>query len=371
VRVLAALDRFTGHLTSAEAAAAVAAGWGRTAPTDPVEQLALGDGGSGFLDVLQRALGGRLLPVSVSGPRGEPVPAAVLLHEGTAYVDTAHAVGPDLVVGGAPAAPGAAPARWVDDGTSYGVGELLLAAAASGARRVVVGVGSAVVADGGAGALAALGAQPEAALRRGPGPLPDLADVRLDAARARVEGLELVVATDVDTPLLGPDGAAGRLGAAGALDRAARDRLEVAMRSWATRTDGAVAVRPGAGAGGGLGFGLLLLGSRRVPGAALVAEALGLDARVRVVDLVLTGEAVFDWESLRGKVVTAAARAGQAAGRPVVVLADRVDVGRRELSAAGVDAAYAASDLPAGEVGHTTADRLAALAARVARTWSR
>ena len=106
-----------------------------------------------------------------------------------------------------------------------------------------------------------------------------------------------------------------------------------------------------------------------------VADLLGLDDRVRAVDLAVTGQAVFDWEALRGRVVVAVARAAQRAGRPTVVLARRVDVGRRELSAAGIDAAYAVEDGPTahdgGDSAHTPEEDLATLAARVARTWSR
>ncbi|MGH8895192.1 MAG: glycerate kinase, partial [Actinomycetes bacterium] len=142
------------------------------------------------------------------------------------------------------------------------------------------------------------------------------------------------------------------------------------LREWATETDGGLAVRPGAGAGGGIGFGLLLIGAQRVNGTELVAQVARLDDRVREADLALTGQAVFDWEALRGRVVVAVARAAQHAGRPTVVLAERVEVGRRELSGTGVDAAYAVEDLAAGDEAHTAEDRLAALAQRVARTWS-
>jgi glycerate kinase len=84
----------------------------------------------------------------------------------------------------------------------------------------------------------------------------------------------------------------------------------------------------------------------------------------------LTGEGAFDWQSLRGKVVAGVARAGQATGRPTVVLAGRVEVGQRQLSNAGVDSAYAIVDLPPSERGHNPGEELATLAARVARTWS-
>jgi glycerate kinase len=134
-----------------------------------------------------------------------------------------------------------------------------------------------------------------------------------------------------------------------------------------------VAREPGAGAAGGLGFALALLGARRVPGAAAVLEAVGLQDRVARADLVVTGEGTFDWQSLRGKVVSAVAAAGLEIGRPVVVIAGQVLVGRREALAIGVESAYPVADEPA-DVAAALADpagTLAARAERVARTWSR
>lgn len=341
MRILLAPDRFAGTLTAAQAVDAIAAGWARSAPYDVVDPLPLSDGGPGFLDVLDQHLGGELVVVTVPGPHGVPVPARVLLDGSTAYVEAAEAVGLHLVVATDHDAAGA---------SSAGVGALLAAAVDSGARRVVVGVGGSATTDGGKGMLAALDG--------------------VDAARARLAGVELVAATATDAPLMGPSGAAHGFAAGKGADRGTRDALEQAMREWATETDGGLAVRPGAGAGGGIGFGLLLLGAARVNGTELVAEVAGLDARVGVVDLALTGQAVFDWEALRGRVVVAVARAAQRAGRPTVVLSQRLEVGRRELSSSGVDAAYAVEDSPAGDGPHTPGEMLATLAERVARTWS-
>jgi len=339
MKVLVAPDRFGVELAAAEAADAVALGWARSAPYDEMDLLPLSDGGPGFLDVLHGALGGEIGVVTVRGPLGDPVPARLLRVAGTAYVESAEAVGLHLVDPGRRDPVGA---------SSYGVGELVVAAAASGATRVVVGVGGTATTDGGRGLIAAL-----------------------DGHRDALADVELVAATATDAPLMGHSGAAHGFAAGKGADRAAREQLETALREWATQTDGGLAVRPGAGAGGGIGFGLLLLGAERVNGTALVTEATGLDLRVRSADLAVTALGVFDWESLRGRVVVGVTRAAQQAGRPTVVLADRVDVGRRELSSAGVDAAYAADDVPMGDELHSAADRLAVLAARVARTWSR
>jgi glycerate kinase len=160
--------------------------------------------------------------------------------------------------------------------------------------------------------------------------------------------------------------------------------LEQRMSDWADAVTAAaaeagssmarrLASAPGAGAAGGLGFALLALGAQRVPGAQEVADAVRLTAEVGRSDLVVTGEGAFDWQSLRGKVVTAVARAGQAAAVPVMVLAGQVRMGRREVASAGVDAAYAVADREE-DVARALADpvgTLAGLAARVAATWSR
>ena len=356
MRVLVAPDRFSGGaatLTAVEAAEAIAEGWARSAPYDQVDLLPLSDGGPGFLDVLHPALGGDLSVATVHGPLGEPVPARVLVVDGTAYVEAAEAVGLHLV----------APKDRDPAGSSTeGVGELVAAAVGTGAGRVVVGVGGTATTDGGRGLVDALDG--------------------LAAGRAVVDGVELVVATATDAPLMGHSGAAHGFAEGKGADRATREALETSLREWATATDGGLAVRPGAGAGGGIGFGLLLLGAERVNGTQLVADLVGLDGQVRAADLAVTGQAVFDWEALRGRVVIGVARAAQASGRPTVVLAERVDVGRRELSSAGVDAAYAVDDSPrggpgdpdtdpAGDTPHIAGERIAALAARVARTWSR
>ncbi|MEP6759807.1 MAG: glycerate kinase [Sporichthyaceae bacterium] len=366
MRILVAPDKFAGTLTAAQAAAAIRAGWLATAPDDELELVPLSDGGPGFLDVLAPALGGDLDSVSVTGPLGDPVEARVLVRTvggtRTAYVESADACGLHLI---------AANRRDAGTATSCGVGELVLVALDRGCRRVVVGVGGTASTDGGAGLLAALGAGPRDLLAGGGAGLMNVGDVDLGPARRRVEGVSLVAATDVGGPLMGSDGAALGYAEQKGADRATRDLLETAMRAWATATEGAIAVRPGAGAGGGLGYGLLLLGAERVSGATITVEATGLAGRAATVDLVVTGEGAFDWQSLRGKTVAGVARAAQEAGRPVVVLAGRVEVGRRDLANAGIDAAYAIDDLPAGEAGHTPEEALAALAERVARTWSR
>jgi glycerate kinase len=201
--------------------------------------------------------------------------------------------------------------------------------------------------------------------------------LNLQRARDRVAGVELVVATDVDNSLLGLRGASRSYGPQkGATDEQVM-RMEGSLEHFhrlvgllPNGKDPAVAL--GAGAAGGLGYALLVLGGTRVRGISTVIDIVGLADLVAQSDLVVTGEGMFDWQSLRGKVVSGVAALALAEARPCVVVAGQVLVGRREYSATGVAAAYSVSDI-AGGVEASMADpaaALAAAAARVAKTWS-
>ncbi len=374
MRVLIAPDDFKGTLSAVEAAEAIAIGWRSHAPDDTLTLIPMSDGGPGFVRAVSTVLGGDIAPVGLRGPMGETAIGMVLMVDGTGYVESAHGCGLALVH------PDRRDARAA---TSYGVGQLIAAAIDSGARRIVVGLGGTASTDGGAGMLAALGATARdaagspIALEAGGAALAGVVTVDLAPARARVADVEIVVASDVDSPLLGSRGAARGFAAQKGADDAAVEQLEAALTSYSRaigrRADGKdPAVALGAGAGGGLGYGLMLLGGRRVPGIETVMGVLGLEAAIGASDLVITGEGCFDWQSLRGKVVSGVAAAALHQGRPVVVLAGRVEVGKREYVALGITEAHAASadgDVPATPA--EAARALAERAARVASQWSR
>jgi glycerate kinase len=373
VRVLIAPDSFGGTLTAVQAAEAIAAGWRASAPDDELVLAPLSDGGPGFVEVVRAATKGRLVECRVAGPMGEPVAADVLLVDQTAYVESAQACGLHLVPTGA-----RDPMRT----TTFGVGELLDAAIGAGARQVLVGLGGSGTNDGGAGALAALGARPAQVLRAGGGALAGLDPAALDlsAARDRLAEIDLLIATDVDNVLLGIRGASAGFGPQKGADPDAVQRLDAALEHFARAAQpevglnmpGSAAVERGSGAAGGLGFGLMLLGARRVSGIAMVAETVGLFEAVAQADLVISGEGCFDWQSLAGKVVSGVAAVAGQYGRACLVLAGRVEVGRREMATLGVASAYAIveGEIPAQLRADHAADDLAALAARVARNWS-
>ena len=289
----------------------MAQGWAQGAPHDELELMPLSDGGPGFLDVLARALGGLTVATTVSDALGREVPAAVLLVEGdgrrTAYVEAAQASGLHLL-GADERDPGLT--------STWGVGQLLEVAVEQGATKVVVGVGGSATNDAGAGMLAALGAGPASVLARGGLALaaaPDDALPGLGDLIGRLAGVELVLATDDDTPLLGLQSTsaveAPRKGASPELAQALEGALghftDVVGRSLPSPPVELLSGMPrrldreaGAGAAGGLGYGLLALGARRVGGVAEVLRDCGFGIAAARSDLVVTGAGRVDWSTL-------------------------------------------------------------------------
>lgn len=366
VHVLIAPDAFKGTLAADEAARAIALGWSRARPSHALLVKPLSDGGPGFVAALAEAHGVPLLRCRVTHSLGETVDAHWCMHAGTAYVESAQAVGLD---------------RGLDvmRAASSGVGQLLRCAVDAGATRIVVGLGGTNVTDGGAGMLAALGATATdgagrpVPLDQGPQALANVTEVHLEAPLEAMHGVELVLATDVDVPLLGPRGASLGFGPQKGATDAQLPLLEHALGCFAEacgrREDGRdPAIALGAGAAGGLGFALLRLGGRRESGIDFVWDESGIE--LAGIDLVVTGEGHLDWQSMRGKVVSGVARRAQDRGVPVIAIAGRVGITPRERSEMGLDAAYSLVDM-FGEARATgdPAATLADAAERLTRTW--
>jgi glycerate kinase len=366
MRILVAPDAFGGTLTAPDAARAIIEGWHRHAPDDVLTQAAMADGGPGFVDVLHEALGGELLVVAVRGPLGAEVPVTILIVDGDAYVESAQACGLHLV-----------DPRDPMRSSTFGVGQAIAAAVEEGARRILVGVGGSATNDGGAGMLAALGATADTPLDGGPAALAGVTEVDLALARHRLSDVELVIAADVDVPLLGMFGATKTFGPQKGLTDAQIIEVDGVLDQFVVSTCGStpaerrIADAKGAGTAGGLGFGLMLLGGSVVSGIELVADAVDLRNQAAAHDLVVTGEGTYDFSSRSGKAVYGVATVAAAAARPCIVLAGQVSVGSREMRAMGVESAYSVADLVGLEAAMGDAyASLAALAERVARTWS-
>jgi glycerate kinase len=269
---LAAPDKFRGTLTAREAAAAIAAGAARSGWT--AVELPLADGGEGTLAVL----GGGNRRTTVTGPLGDPVEAEWRLEEdGTAIVEAALACGLTLAGGPERNDPLAA--------TSRGVGELVSAAIAEGAARIVVAVGGVASTDGGVAAVEAL-----------PTPLPVPLSVACDVTARLLDAAEVFAPQKGATP-----------------------EQVLILRDRLSRLD--VPDIPGSGAAGGLAGGLAAVGGRLLPGFDLVAERLDLDEHLAQADLVVTGEGRIDATSVTGKVVGRVLERAAALGIETLVVA--------------------------------------------------
>ena len=372
--VVIAPDKFKGTLTASEVAAHVAAGLvSAGTPDDSVVAVPVADGGDGTVDAALAA-GYRPVEFGVRGPSGPVVNASFALRDGTAIIESAQACGLSLLAGGE-LAPLTA--------TTRGVGELVAAAVRMGAKQVVLGLGGTATTDGGAGFLRALGARLTDSdgreLPPGGGGLSRLAVVDLTRLRD-LSGVEFLLATDVDNPLLGPAGAA----AVYAPQKGASPQdvivLEEGLAWWADVAEAAVGRKarelPGAGAAGGLGFAAqLFFGARTRPGIELLLEMTAFDDHLAGARLVITGEGALDEQTLRGKAPAGVARAAAAHDHavPTVAVCGVCLLSEAQLRAAGIAAAYALTDIEPDVAKCLAAPGplLERLAARIADDWLR
>jgi len=390
--VLVAFDKFKGALDAERACGVVAEVIQRERPAWSVDVAPLTDGGEGFCRIMTLAAGGVLetrhatAPLFDASGEAAPVKAHVGLVELRSVPQAARALlglsaGAERLalvdmasVNGLVLVPPAE--RDVYRSCTRGTGELLLAAGELGVDAILLGVGGSATSDLGLGALAALGWRFETAAGQVLLPVPACWDriERVVPGPPRLPALR--IACDVDNPLLGPRGAAAVYGPQKGLAPSAASGFDVAAERVARLVCAAVGAGPelttsaGAGAAGGIAFGLnAAVGARLVPGSALVDAWLGLDARVRAADWVLTGEGRFDASSWAGKGPGALVRAAQRHGRRWAVFAGSVAIGRDARRRAATDGGQLVAITARGEPVARALPQTAENLARSVRAW--
>ncbi|MGP4033714.1 glycerate kinase [Pseudarthrobacter sp. 1C304] len=348
--VLIACDKFKGSLTATEVSDSLRAGLLRARPGLEIISVPMADGGDGTAAAATSA-GYDEITVRVSGPTGVPVPAMFALDRtsGTAVVEMSQASGlerlPGLVL-----APMTA--------SSYGTGELVLAALDGGAKTILLAVGGSACTDGGAGFLQALGASLRSAdgteLPPGGSALSGLADLDLSSLDPRLAGCNFILASDVDNVLLGPDGAAAVYGPQKGATAADVAQLEAGLARFAgilDRTPGVVpntGLRPGAGAAGGLGYAAMaVLAADQRAGVEVVMSIAGFHEALKGLtarDLVITGEGSLDAQTLSGKAAAGVALAARAAGIPAIAVCGQRKLTPGQLADIGITQAYALTE---------------------------
>ncbi len=348
MKILICPDSFKDALPAAAAAHAIACGVRRLKAEIELVECPLADGGEGSLEALLAATGAERRTATVQNALGRTTHAAWgwQAERRTAFVELAEASGIQAL---APAE------RTALHSTTHGVGELIRAALDAGAERLLLTLGGSATNDGGAGMLMALGARLHDAAGRelppGGAALEHLAELDLSGLDPRLADLHVEAAVDVDNPLLGERGASAVFGPQKGATPDDVARLDAALARFADVAAGALGEEhrdlPGAGAAGGMGFAArAFLGAELRPGIELVMEQVGFSGLLADADLVITGEGQLDGQSLAGKTPVGVARAAQARGVPVVVLAGRLAPGWQAAMAEGVTAAFALADGP-------------------------
>lgn len=364
-RYLCAPDSFKESLTAMEAARAMAQGIENADHDAEVRCLPMADGGEGTARALVDATGGSMRAVPVHDPLGRPVEGHFgLLADGTtAVVETAEASGLALLE---------AKERNPLIASSYGTGELMLAAVRSGAKRIIVGLGGSATNDAGAGLLQALGVRlldkNGNDLAHGGAALANLTTIDISTMDPALKNVAITAACDVTNPLTGPTGASAVFGPQKGASQADVATLDAALAHFAQVIESQLGVAvndvPGAGAAGGIGAALKgFLNAEFRPGIAIVIEQSGLDAAAQWADVVFTGEGSIDFQTKFGKTPAGVAETAKRHGKPVIAIAGHIGTGIDELHEVGIDAVFGIAPGAA-----SLSELLADAAANVTRT---
>ncbi|EPE7165007.1 glycerate kinase [Cronobacter sakazakii] len=345
-KIVIAPDSFKESLSAMDVAKAIEAGFREIYPQAHYVCVPMADGGEGTVEAMVAATGGQIITTPVTAPLGNKVDGFFgLLGDGeTAVVEMAAASGLHLV-----------PTAQRDPRitTSYGTGELILAALERGVKAIIIGIGGSATNDGGAGMMQALGARfldgEGCELAPGGAALARLERLDLSALDPRLAQVSVTAACDVDNPLCGEKGASAVFGPQKGATPAMVTVLDAALRRFGEQleaaTGKAIISAPGAGAAGGMGAALLgMLNAELRPGIEIVIESLGLAQAVRDADLVITGEGRLDSQSIHGKTPVGVARVAKQFQRPVVAIAGSLTPDYQIVHEHGIDAAFSVID---------------------------
>ena len=323
MKILIAPDKFKGSLSAVDAVAAISRGWSGVFPADTLEAAPIADGGEGFAEALCLALGGEWIQHPALDPIGREITAryAWVEKDRVAVIEMSEASGLWRLKNDE-----FAPLR----ANTFGTGQLIRHAVERGAKTILVGLGGSATTDGGIGMAAALGYRFFGADGSELEPLPrNLSQLARIDSRNAMKLPEIIAASDVQNPLLGPRGTARVF----APQKGAVDSLVETLESNLTNLAEAVTRNlgvdfretPGAGAAGGIGFGLLSFCRAKIEsGFDVVARALQIEERIAKCDLVITGEGRLDTQTLEGKGPAGIASLARKHRKPVLALAGSI-----------------------------------------------
>ncbi|WP_036768454.1 glycerate kinase [Photorhabdus australis] len=310
MKIVIAPDSFKESLSASQVAEAIEQGFREIYPQAEYIKLPMADGGEGTVESMVAAMNGQVIHLSVTGPLNQPVDSffGILGDERTAVIEMAAASGLHLVP---------MEKRNPLITTTYGTGELILAALDKGVRKIILGIGGSATNDGGAGMMQALGVHlldiSGKELKAGGAALSQLAEIDLSGLDSRLSHTEIIVACDVTNPLCGELGASAIFGPQKGATPEMVKELDAALRHYGEKIEFLTETRvidvPGAGAAGGMGASLLgWLNAKLQPGIDIVISTLKLEEALQGANLVITGEGRIDSQTIYGKTPIGVAR---------------------------------------------------------------
>ncbi|WP_421550503.1 glycerate kinase [Kluyvera intermedia] len=342
MKIVIAPDSYKESLSALDVACAIEAGFREIYPDAEYVKIPVADGGEGTVEAMVAATQGRVIPVKVTGPLGEPVAGfyGVSGDEQCAFIEMAAASGLELL---SPAQ------RNPLKTTSWGTGELIRHALDLGVRRIIIGLGGSATNDGGAGMVQALGAKlltdEHQQIGQGGAELAALMKIDISELDSRLADCQIDVACDVTNPLTGEEGASAVFGPQKGATPEMVTNLDHALAHYAARIkqDLGIAVLSleGGGAAGGMGAALFAFcGAKLRPGIDIVTEALHLDTLVADANLVITGEGRMDSQTIHGKVPVGVARVAKRYHIPVIGIAGSLTADVGVVHQHGIDAVF-------------------------------
>ena len=338
MKIVIAPDSFKGSNSSMAVATRIETGIRRVFPEVEIVKIPIADGGEGTVEALVAGAGGRIYTADVKGPMGEDCKAEyAILTNGTAALEMAASSGLPMVAQGK---------RNPLVATTYGVGQMIIAAIERGATDIVIGLGGSATNDGGIGMAQALGVSFKDAngneLGFGGGPIAKLASIDVSGLDERIKNVKITIASDVNNPLCGPKGASAIFGPQKGADPEMVKLLDKNLAHYAEIVKQQLGIdqinTPGAGAAGGLGFGLLVFcGARLNSGIETMLDAVRFEEKLENCDIVVTGEGKIDGQSAFGKVPVGVAGRARRLGIPVLAIVGDIGDGAEAVYDFGID----------------------------------
>ncbi|SHO47883.1 glycerate kinase [Desulfopila aestuarii] len=348
MKIVVAPNAFKGSLSAIDAANAMRKGIHAALPACEVVSVPVADGGDGFTEVMTEALKGELIQVAVHGPRMKRCDAffGYIRETGVAIIEMAKASGLALLPD---------EQRNPMETSTYGTGELILAALDRGATRIIIGLGGSATCDGGIGMAAALGYTFSDISGTELPPigksLQSIHTIDTSGADHRLTKIDFSGICDVTNPLFGLDGAShvyspqkgASLEEVRLLDKGLENLAGVILRDLGKD----VATMPGGGAAGGLGAGLFaFLGARLEKGIDVVMELVQLRNACHGADLVITGEGQIDFQTKFDKAPAGVARIAKEMGIPCIAICGGIGERIDELHDIGITAVFSICQRP-------------------------